>query len=121
MSVGRKIEDERDAARCLRAAERKGLSAGDWARAHGVDGRSLHAWQMNLARRGSTWPAKRRKSPSSKRRSATHALVELVPAATPVAQQSGRYALVVGGARVEFGDDASLATLRRVLEALRPC
>ncbi len=121
MSTGRKIEDEREAVRCLRAAERKGLSAGDWARAHGVDGRSLHAWQMNLARRGMTWPAKRRKSPPSKRRSATHALAELVPAPTPVAQQSGRYALVVGGARVEFGDDASLATLRRVLEALRPC
>lgn len=120
MSVGRKIEDERDAARCLRAAELRGLSAADWARAHGIDGRSLHAWQMNLARRGTTWPAKRLKvSSSPKPKPAPRALVELVPAATPVAQQAGRYALVVGGARVEFGDDASAATLRRVLEALR--
>jgi hypothetical protein len=119
LSVGRKIEDERDAARCLRAAERRGLSAGDWARAHGVDGRSLHAWEMNLARRGTTWPAKRRKASSrSGPKKALHALVELVPASTPVVQ-AGRYALVVGGARVEFGDDASVATLRRVLEALR--
>jgi hypothetical protein len=31
----------------------------------------------------------------------------------------GRYALVIGGARVEFGDDASVTTLRRLLEALR--
>jgi hypothetical protein len=119
LSVGRKIEDEKEAARCLRAAERKGLSAGDWARAHGVDGRSLHAWQMNLARRGTTWPAKRRKASSRPGpKKAPHALVELVPASTPVVQVS-RYALIVGGARVEFGDDASVATLRRVLEALR--
>jgi hypothetical protein len=103
----------------LRAAERKGLSAGDWARAHGVDGRSLHAWEMNLARRGATWPTKRRKaSARPKARPARHALVELVAAAAPV-QQAGRYALVIGGARVEFGDDASVTTLRRLLEALR--
>jgi len=120
LSVGRKIEDERDAARCLRAAERKGLSAGDWARAHGVDGRSLHAWEMNLARRGTTWPTKRRKASSRpKARPTRHALVELVAAAAPAVQQTGRYVLVVGGARVEFGDDASVATLRRLLEALR--
>lgn len=119
MSVGRKIEDEREAVRCLRAAERKGLSAGDWARAHGVDGRSLHAWQMNLARRGTTWPAKRRKARSSKQKPAARALVEIVPVATSAQQAAGRYALVVGGARVEFGDDASATTLRRVLEALR--
>jgi hypothetical protein len=120
LSVGRKIEDEREAARCLRAAERRGLSAGDWGRAHGVDGRSLHAWQMNLARRGTTWSAKRRKvSSRPKPKPAARALVELVPAVIPVAQQAARYALVVGGARVEFGDDASVATLRRVLEALR--
>jgi hypothetical protein len=120
LSVGRKIEDERDAARCLRAAERKGLSAGDWARAHGVDGRSLHAWEMNLARRGTTWPAKRRKvSSRPKAKLARHALVELVAAAAPVVQQAGRYALVVGSARIEFGDDASVTTLRRVIEALR--
>jgi hypothetical protein len=29
--------------------------------------------------------------------------------------------LVVGAARVEFGDDVSVATLRRVFEALRSC
>lgn len=117
MSVGRKIEDEREAVRCLRAAQRQGVSAGDWARAHGVDGRSLHAWQMNLARRGAPG---RRSKPRSKPARAAHALVELVPIAT-AAQGAGRYALVVGGARVEFGEDASVATLRRVLEALRSC
>ena len=119
MSIGRKIEDEREAVRCLREAERRGLSAGDWARAHGVDGRSLHAWQMNLGR--GTSPKKRRKA-RPKTRPVPHALVELVPGATmPSQRQLSRYALVVGGARVEFGDDVSVATLRRVLEALRSC
>lgn len=120
MSVGRKIEDEREAVRCLRAAERQGVSAGEWARAHGVDGRSMHAWQMNLARRGTTSPSKRQKA-SPKAPATAHALVELVPAAMPATWGTGRYALVIGGARVEFGDDASAATLRRVLEALRSC
>jgi len=123
LSIGRKIDDERDAVRCLRAAERRGLSAGDWARAYGVDGRSLHAWQMNLARRGTSMPPRRRKARSkvSKAPPMAHTLVELVPAAPPIAQGAGRYALVVDGARLEFGDDVSVATLRRVLEALRPC
>ena len=120
MSFGRKIEDEHEAVRYLRAAERRGMSAGDWARAHGVDGRSLRAWEMNLGRRGTTSPVKRRKA-RSKVVPAAHALVELVPITTAAARGPGRYALVVGSARVEFGDDVSVATLRRVLEALRSC
>jgi hypothetical protein len=119
LAIRRKIEDEREAVRCLRAAEQGGLSAGDWARANGVDGRSLHAWQMNLARR-ETSPTKRRK-PSSKPRATKHALVELVPASGSASAGQARYALVVDGARVEFGDDVSVATLSRVLEALRSC
>jgi hypothetical protein len=118
MPVRRKIEDEREAVRCLRAAEREGVSGGEWARAHGVDGRSLHAWQMNLARRGSSV---RRRKARSKPVPTTHALVELLPGPAPTARGAGRYVLEVGGARVEFGDDASVATLRRVLEALRSC
>ncbi len=94
------------------------MSAGEWARAHGVDGRSLHAWQMNLARRGS--PARRRKVRPEPAPTA-HALVELLPSPAPTARGAGRYVLEVGGARVEFGDDVSVATLRRVPEALRSC
>lgn len=120
MAIGRKIQSEFEAARCLRAAEREGLRAGDWARAHGVDGRSLHAWQMNLARRGTTSPLKRRKA-RRKAMPSAQALVELVPVATPVTHGPGRYTLVVGRVRVEFGDDASVVTLRRVLEVLRSC
>lgn len=118
MSAGRKIEDEGDALRCLRAAERSGLSAGEWARAHGVDGRSLGAWQMNIARRSA--PVRRRAARSVPGATA-HALVELVPSAASSTRGGGRYVLMLGDARVEFGDDASLATLRLVLEALRSC
>ena len=119
MSVGRKIEDERDAVRCLRAAERKGINVGAWARAHGIDGRSLHAWKTNIARRGTTAPPVRRRKAPPRASAAGHALVELVPASA--VSGAGRYALVLGSARVEFGDDVSVATLRRVFEVLRSC
>lgn len=115
--VGRKIEDESEARRCLLAAKRGGLRAGDWGRAHGIDGRSLHAWQMNLERRGTMASPRRRKRRAS---GAARALVELIPAGPDVVGR-GRYVLEVAGARVEFGDDVSVATLRRVLEALRSC
>ena len=120
MAVGRKIEDESEAQRCLSAAQRSGLSAGEWARAHGVDGRSLHAWQMNLERRSSDGPRPKRRNAKPKRVRAAHALVELVPA-TPSAGGRGRYLIEVAGARIEFGDDVSVTTLRRVLEAVRSC
>lgn len=117
MAAGKKIEDESEARRCLQAAKRQGMSAGEWARAHGVDGRSLHAWQMNLARRGSDVPPRRRRA----RKAAVPALVELVPSPRVNVVGAGRYVLEVAGARVEFGDDVLVATLVRVLEALRSC
>ena len=117
MAAGRKIEDESEARRCLQAAKRQGLSAGEWARAHGVDGRSLHAWQMNLGRRGSVAAPRRRRT----RRAAVPGLVELVPSPRVNVVGTGRYVLEVAGARVEFGDDVSVETLRRVLGALRSC
>lgn len=120
MAAGRKIKDEGEARRYLGAAKRRGLSAGEWAREHGVDGRSLRAWQTNLGRRGATAfrPRRRKQKASPARR----ALVELVPAAAGVnAAATGRYVLEVAGARLEFGDDVSVVTLRRVLEALRSC
>ena len=120
MAVGRKIEDEREAVWCLRAVERAGLSAGEWARAHGVDGRSLRAWRMNIERRG---VRVRQRKGRPKLGPPRHAVIELVPAGTPGTQGMGaaRYVLDVGGARLEFGDDISVVMLRRVLEALRSC
>lgn len=119
MAAGRKIADENEARRCLAAAKRAGLKAGEWARARGIDGRSLHAWQLSLERRGRGAVARpRRKKPRGK----APTLVELVPTAPGVSPiGNGRYVLHVAGARLEFGDDVSVVTLRRVLEALRPC
>jgi transposase-like protein len=119
MKQQRKITDELDAQRCLAAARRAGGGVGAWARANGVDGRSLNAWRMNLARRGLT---RRSSSASSPTKAPVHsraAVVELIPA--PRSSTGGRYAVHVGATRVEFGDDFDPATLRRIVEALRAC
>jgi hypothetical protein len=94
------------------------MRADAWARAHGVDGRSLHAWHMNIVRLSTTAPVRRRKT-LQKAGSTAHSLVELVPAASSAVPGP-----VCGGGwqrRLEFGDDVSVATLRRVLEVLRSC
>jgi hypothetical protein len=118
----RKIGDEDEARRCLSAIDAEGGDLSEWARAHGVDGRSLHAWRMNFARWGEKTPApvRRRRRPAPN--AATRSLVELVPTA-PVLSSStpGRYVLEVGNMRVEFADGFSEPTLRRVIEILRSC
>lgn len=139
MKQQRKIEDEREARRSLAAAEAAGGTIKQWARANGVDGRSLNAWRMNLERRGKKAVqkeerrgavARRRASgrrPASPRlsRPAPSAgelgamLVELVPASRPASE--ARYAVFFGEARVEVGDDFDPRTLRRLLEVLRAC
>jgi hypothetical protein len=49
-------------------------------------------------------------------------LVELVPASPSVSVAGrGRYVLEIARARVEFGDDVSVETMHRGLEALRSC
>lgn len=102
----RKIKDEADAVECLAAVREAGVDAVSWAQANGVDARSLNAWRMNLGRRWSARPTR-----------AT--LVELV--AAPAPKGGARYALVVGEARLEFGDDCLVDTLSRVIPVLRGC
>lgn len=104
----RKIEDARDARACVKAARTAGLSLGAWARRNGVDGRSLHAWSINLAR-----------SPSSTALVAKPRLIELVPRSAPPAP--ARYVVRVGDAAVEVGDDFHDETLTRVVRVLRAC
>lgn len=122
MREQRKITDEHEARRCLAAARRTGESAGAWARAHGIDGRSLNAWKVNLARRGvsrnATRPRTTARSPTAMVVRPRAALVELVPAVRPGA---GRYVVHVGELRVEVGDDFAAETLRRIVEVLRAC
>jgi hypothetical protein len=101
----RKIEDEREARRCLKAAKAAGLTPGAWAREHGIDGRSLNAWRLNLAQGREAHDLPR--------------LVELV--AAPAARGEGRYVVRVGELGVEVGADFDDATLVRLVRALRSC
>jgi hypothetical protein len=48
-------------------------------------------------------------------------LVELVPSEAVAGPMVARYAMRIGDAVVEFGDDARADTLKRVVEALRSC
>jgi hypothetical protein len=116
----RKVVDERDARRSLAAASKSCMTLGEWARAHGVDGRSLHAWEMNLSKVSrSTSRRTQRSSSSPARRAPKTGLVELVAAIG--AQRSARYAVTAGALTLEFGDDFQEETLRRVLGVLRSC
>ena len=107
--MARKIVDERDARACLKAARAAGTSRLEWARAHGVDARSLNAWRINLARGEGAG----RSRPDGMR------LVELVPAAPT--RSSARYVVRVAGADVEIDDDFREETLVRLVRALRSC
>ena len=107
MSAGRKITDARDARACLKAARSSGTPRAEWARAHGVDGRSLHAWALNLARSDA--------SPAARPR-----LVEL--GSTPVeAPSTARYVVRVGALALEVSDDFDDAVLARLVRVLRAC
>ena len=104
----RKIWGERDARACVKAAKAAGLSLGAWARGHGVDGRSLHAWSVNLART----------SPSSAAITKP-TLIELVP--TPSPRVGSRFVVHLGDAAIEVGDDFQDETLARIMRVLRAC
>ena len=127
MSERRKITDEREARRCLAAARKAGERAGAWARAHGIDGRSLNAWRINLARRGAgAMPVRAATRPAKPTAMVVQpqprvALVELVPSPRPSARAPARYLIHVGEVRVEVGDDFAAETLRRIVEVLRAC
>jgi hypothetical protein len=113
----RKIRDADDARACWAAAQASGLDARAWARAHGVDGRSLNTWRMNLGLGGAPRRALRSQAKPSRARAQ---FVELVTAPTPVAPR-GRYLVRVGIAEVEFDDAFREETLRRLVSVLRSC
>lgn len=112
MAKHRKIASESEARWCLVAVKSSGMSLKDWARGRGIDGRSLHAWKMNLERGAPSVP--RRKASTARGAS----LVELVPAS---GSPPARYVVHLGAGSVEFGDDFVDETLRRVVAVLRSC
>ncbi len=120
MTKARRIDDELEARRCLRAMETAGRPLAEWCREQGTDGRSLNALWVNLARRGSQ---SAKSQPRRKRTGLAGGLVELVRAPTAMTDstRSARYVLEVGSVRVEFGDDFREETLARVMSVLRAC
>lgn len=117
----RKIVDEREARALLAKARRSGADVGVVARSHGVDGRSLNAWKINLARGGLR--AGRPREGRVPGRALARQLVELVPAVVnvPAPAIGARYTLRVAGVEVEFDDGFRADTLRRLLGALQSC
>lgn len=114
----RKIESETEARALLAKVAKSGDDIGAWARAHGIDGRSLNAWRMNLERRGATGRGiVARARPRMQRAQ----LVELVPTSISSTPRVARYTLRVGDVEVEFGDDFREETLARALGVLRGC
>lgn len=110
--AGRRIFNEQDARRCLAAVKSSRADLATWSRAHGVDGRSLNLWRVNLSRRGA--PSLRAVRPAR--------LVELVPALPqnlPRARVS--YVLRVGGVELEVGDQFDEQSLRRLVGLLKSC
>jgi hypothetical protein len=102
--IGRKVRDAAEAAELLDAAEASQMERADWARANGINPRSLNAWRLNLRRD--------RQEPRSLR------LVELV-----AATGTSRNPLVVrcGPFAVEVGADVDEDLLRRVLTTVAAC
>ncbi len=103
----RKLRDADEARRCLDEAATSGLSRPEWARANGIDARSLNAWRMNLER------AQHRDGQAPR-------LVELVTV-EPVTVEPVRYVVHCGELAVEvdhrFDDDV----LRRLLGVVASC
>ena len=106
--AGRKIINEQDANRCLQGVKSERSSLGKWAQAHGVDGRSLPAWQMALERRVTT-----RTSAMVPR------LVEIIPVTSVT--KAARYVLRIHEVELEVGVVIEEASLRRLVGVLKSC
>ena len=111
----RKIRDEADARTCLTAAKASGLTRAAWCRASGVDGRSLRAWSMNLARRK---PGVHRGRKTATAIAKRVELVELIATTPAPLRITPRYTVRVGKVGIEVSDDFDAGALRRLVAAL---
>ena len=108
--AGRKVLNEQDARRCLRAVKASRSELGAWAREHGVDGRSLNLWRVNFERSGVLRVG-----------AAAPKLVELVVAPRPAVGPRAPFVLRIGGAELEVGDHFDEASLLRLVGVLKSC
>jgi hypothetical protein len=111
----RKIQDENEARECIAKMKESGLTLAVWARSSGIDGRSLHAWNVNLARGESGSP---RRAPKARKLRRVK-LVELVPMTAPT--RCARYIVQVG-CQLSLEVDAQFddMTLRRLVTEQAP-
>jgi hypothetical protein len=103
--AGRRIINEQDARRCLAAAEGTPGGAAAWARAHGVDARSLNCWRANLGRRAAL-------------KALAPRVVELV-AAPAASVARAPFVLHVRGVEVDVDVDFEGRALARLLGVLK--
>ncbi len=113
--AGRKIRDEKDAQSCVAAAKAAGLAQTEWARLHGIDGRSLFAWGIKL---GQVKKAPHGKPKRSRRKSGR--LVELIPEERPP-KQPARYLVRCGQFDVEVDGNFNETILARLLSVVATC
>jgi transposase-like protein len=106
--AGRKVFNEQDARRCLAAVKASRVDVGTWARAHGVDGRSLNLWRANLERRS-----------AARARPAAPKLVEVVVAPAPAVRAP--FVLRIGAVELEVGASFDEVALRRLIGLLKSC
>lgn len=111
----RKIQDETEAREHIAKMRESRLTLAAWARSAGIDGRSLHAWNVNLSRGDSNAA---RKAPKV-RKARDVKLVELVPTSTGA--RSARYTVQVGQFALDVDAQFEEATLRRLIGVLRSC
>jgi len=111
--AGRKLRGDADAVACLEAAEVSGLGDAAWARQHGIDGRSLHAWRLHLERRGGE------RSPSA----SPLRVVELVSSVSSSSSTSGPRSLRVryGPFVIEVEPHFDAEVLARLLDVVAAC
>ena len=105
MTAKRKIRDAQDARQCLEAAQASGKGRQAWAQKHGIDGRSLYAWEKKLAFSEAQPPK-------------CGGLVELVPDSRPV---ECRYVIQCGRFAIEVGEHFDETTLGRLLKVIAAC
>lgn len=108
--AGRRVFNEQDARRCLAAVKASRRELATWAREHGVDGRSLNLWRVNLERRGA----------GRVRAAATPRLVEVV-ARVPEVVARAPFVLRIGGVELEVAASFDDGALRRLVGLLKSC
>lgn len=102
----RMVRDEADARACLASVAASRQSRGDWARANGVDGRSLYLWSLRLP-------------PEPPEPRAELQFVELV--AATATRPPARYTVRVGGLAIEVDDAFDDDVLRRLISVVASC